>query len=156
MSLLQAIQSDTALRTHISDAVTRIGAEEGSLLLAGDSGLTFALCHSPHADTLEGKQLDHGRGIVGLSFGFQQPMAVNAVQHDPAHDPSIDRLTGTTTRSEAVVPVSLGEHEHGCLTAINSHRDTGFTPADLQALGQVAEQMAQRITELQSGGDACI
>lgn len=147
-----------ALPTLLRSALAQVSAEEGSVLLAEPAGLRFACCVAPaapeHESKLVGLLVPRGRGIVGLSFAFQQPMTVADVKSDPTHDQSVDAVAGSHTRSEAVVPLSTPEKEYGVLTAINAAAPGGFGARDLDALTTAAAAVTALLAQAEVQAEA--
>lgn len=143
-----------AIPLLLGTTLARIGAEEGSVLLAEPAGLRFALCVAPAAPNRESKLVGHlvprGKGIVGLAFAFQQPMAVADVKSDPTHDHSVDATVGSHTQSEMVVPLSTPEKEYGVLTAINAANPSGFSMRDLDALTTAAATITAQLAQAEA------
>ncbi len=147
---LSILNADPALNKMLSEAVGRVSAGEGSLLLLDEKGenLHFVACHSPVAEKLVGTVQSLDKGITGLSVSLQQPMIVNDTQADPSFSADVDNLTKVRTRSIMVVPLVGIEKELGALTAINSTALSGFSTDDLEAYAEAAERITDRILEL--------
>jgi GAF domain-containing protein len=150
MSDYAKVSADAELQQQLRGAVQQAGAEEGSILLLSEDGhaLQFVVCESPVAATLMGIRQSLDRGITGLSFSLQQPMVVNDVERDPAFDPGVQERTQVRTRSIMVVPLVSPDQEFGALTAVNSHRADGFTSSDLEAYGEAARRITERLAAL--------
>ena len=80
-----------------------------------DVALTFVAVHGPVADSLLGRKVAFGDGLVGLCFDMGFPIQVRDVEHDERHLADIDEETGFTTREVLCVPV---KNEHGTFGVI--------------------------------------
>jgi len=141
---------DAVLRRLLDEAVAKVCAAEGSILLLSEDGtsLRFVVSTSRVADKLRGLAQPLNKGITGLSVSLQQPMIVNHTAESSAFDPSVDAETGLKTESIMVVPLVTPEQEFGALTAINSTAISGFGTHDLERYSEFAEQIARRLSNL--------
>lgn len=150
MGAHETASGDEPLRQLLLEAVSAVGAAEGSILLFTEDGdrLRFALSRSPVADKLLGLEQPLGKGITGLAVSLQQPMIVNEAHRSATFDPSVDAQTGVSTKSIMVVPLVTPEDEFGALTAINSAAGAGFNAEDLERYSEFAERIAERLSQL--------
>ena len=91
--LVSIVSSDEVASRILGDAVRRVSAAEGSLLLVTPDGraLRFVIAHSPSSAVLIGREQTLERGVTSVAFRYQQPMVVNDTADEVTFDPSIDQ-----------------------------------------------------------------
>lgn len=146
MELSAATDGNDACRRALDICLDLVPCEAGSVLRGGlnHAHLTFAAVAGPAAETLLGRELPFGRGIVGASFDLGISITVDDVQEDPRHVSSFDEETGFRTRSVLCVPVQGREQYHGAVQLLNP-TDGVFSPWQRDVVEQLAASLASTL-----------
>ncbi|WP_319560214.1 sensor domain-containing diguanylate cyclase [Marispirochaeta sp.] len=91
------------------------------------------------ADQLKGQVLARGTGIAGWIAEHALPLIVEDVTTDDRFDPSMDELTGFTTKSIIGVPLINRGRVFGVIELVNKPDGTSFSPMELKILVTIAE-----------------
>jgi len=132
---------DATLRLGLHRAVTRLGAEAGSLFLREADGSLLCRAAVGPVD-LTGLRLAGGTGIVGQVIATNQPCRIAEAGIAPAFAPEIDHATGFITRSVLCTPIAGATGAFGAIELFNKHDGGTFSPADLTALQTLAAAAA--------------
>lgn len=79
-----------------------------------------------------GSSVKFGSGLIGKSFEIGEPINARDISKEPAYEPRIH-----TTRSEACVPIRVGDHCIGIIDVLSQRVDT-FDTDDLMTLETIA------------------
>ena len=96
--------------------------EAGSVLRATEEGddFEFFVVQGGAGESLVGRRVPLGQGIVGASFSAGVTIRVEDVASDPRHMREIDQDTGFETRSLLCVPIRSSEGFHGAVELLNA------------------------------------
>jgi putative methionine-R-sulfoxide reductase with GAF domain len=124
-------RAQKALRLHHAHIYFYDAAGE-NLILTGATG------EDGRRMLAEGYRIPRGKGPAGRAAESNAPVLLGDVSQDPDRpaDPPLPK-----TRSEAAVPIAAGERVLGVLDVQQNIID-GITPADIEALQSIAEQVA--------------
>ena len=140
-SILEATTIEQTLRV----VMERIGAIfaplNWSLFLrdARTGALRFAVVTGSGADQLRGKSIPRGKGVAGWIAENGQSVIIEDVSRDARFDPSMDQITGFTTRSIIGVPLRTRKGVFGVIELVNKLDGRAFTPLELMVLTTIAD-----------------
>jgi signal transduction histidine kinase len=118
-----------------------LDAEEGSLLLADESGdLVFTYTTGPSGTRLLGERIPRGSGIAGYVCDTGRSEIVDDVTRDTRFYGQADAHSGIVTRSLLAVPLRGRTGILGVIEVINKRSGQPFDRADCQLLEAVADQ----------------
>ncbi|HLF29102.1 MAG TPA: GAF domain-containing protein [Anaerolineae bacterium] len=117
--------------------------EAGSLILADeDSGaLRFRKTLNREQEMIVDMSLRPGEGLIGQVVAAAEPILLNEPPGDARFSPSLDRITGITTRNVLAVPLIVKGRAVGAIEVLNK-LDGGFTHDDLEMLQFLAASVA--------------
>ncbi len=138
---------DKLLRLITASATEILNAEAGSLLLTVDDGsddLEFRVVIGGAGETLTGRRIPAGRGLVGSVAQTGETVIVNDVANDPRWGGELSKGEFHTTGVLAV-PLTTGSRVIGVLEVLNKQDGVNFTRADAEMLVTFAGQAAVAI-----------
>jgi hypothetical protein len=115
---------------------------EGTL---DDPGLVFVAARGPVSDSIVGRQVRFGEGLVGMCFDMRGTLLVNDVATDVRHLDHFDRETGFRTLAVLCVPIL--DHEgigYGVVQLLNPP-DRHFTPEHVEVVETTARTLASSL-----------
>jgi GAF domain-containing protein len=149
-----AASSSVPSRSHselleliVSTAAHVLNASHASLFLVDEQTqeLVFEVALGEPIEEFKKLRLPLGRGIAGMVAVTGQAMAITDVADDPRHASEIAQRTGYTPHNLVCVPLADGDRIVGVIELMDRHDGSGFTAADLETLGQFANQAAVTI-----------
>jgi len=138
-AVVSSLELDVVLAQILRLTCYALDAAEGSVLLRDEQTgeLVFAAVLTETGQKLLGRRLAPGQGIAGWVGAQRCPVLVEDVSTDARWLPSLDALTGFTTRSVVCVPLVIHNAVVGVLEVLNKV-DGVFTADDLSLLEAVA------------------
>jgi GAF domain-containing protein len=126
-----------------------IGATAASLFLLDKNAaeLIFEVAIGPMAEQAKQFRVPLGQGIVGLVAVTGQPMVISNVEQDPRHASHIAESIGYTPKSILCVPLIVDGEVIGVFELLDREDGSSFTPADIELLGEFANQAAVAIEQ---------
>ncbi len=134
-----------ACQLALAEALKRVPAESGAVILDERGYLRFCAVSGPHSRKLMGVRLPMGTGVAGFAMEKRRTVVLADAHNDPRHCGEVDALTGYVTREIAVVPVVQGERVMGVVELMNLLEDRRFHEADVDAVQQVVDALAERL-----------
>jgi len=146
-TLTSTLELSDILRIVLDRIKILTHAEALSLLLYDKERdeLVFAATETLRENTLVGMQVPVGRSIAGWVATTGRSELVNDVAKDPRFCPTVDILTGFTTRSLLAVPLARGGRVIGVIEVANPYGGTEFRPEDRLALENVATALGGQV-----------
>lgn len=138
---------DKLLRLITASATEILNAEAGSLLLTVDDGtedLEFRVVIGGAGESLTGRRIPAGRGLVGSVAQTGETVIVNDVANDPRWGGELSKGEFHTTGVLAV-PLTTQNNVIGVLEVLNKQGGGNFTRADAEMLITFAGQAAVAI-----------
>ncbi len=114
----------------------------------GSGELTFVVAIGSGADKLVGKTLEKGRGVAGWIAEQGEALIIEDVAKDGRFDPSMDEMSGFTTKSIIGVPLKTRTRVFGVIELINRMNGQAFTAFDLKLLSTIADYAAIAMEKL--------
>lgn len=140
--LERGVDLDIILSAIVDDVVDRLAAERGTLYLV-DPNAGEILSKAAHLPELNEIRLPLGKGIAGLVAQQNSVVRLDSPYDDKRFDRSVDSVTGFTTTSMIVAPITDSEEAViGVLQVLNSHSGA-FSDSDEAALLQLCAQAGQ-------------
>jgi len=126
-------------------AMELVGARSGSIALTTDGGkmLRFETTAGPVADSILGRRIPVGEGVIGWTVRAREPVIVNKPKNDPRHAPAFAADLGQAPESLICVPLVTEGEVVGAIELID--RSGGFTNAHLQLVELIAGQVARAV-----------
>lgn len=138
---------DQLLMTIVDEAVKISGAERGTLFLLDGDELWAKTATG--LDDKERIRFKASEGIAGQVASTGNPLNIPDAYADPRFNPSVDKITGYTTRNILCVPlIPMNGKVIGAFELLNK-KDPGFTSEDEEILHMVASQAAIAISNVQ-------
>jgi len=134
-----------ACELSLGEALTRVPAESGAVILAERGYLRFAAARGPHARKLIGVRLPTGTGVAGFAMEKRRTVLLANAHADPRHCGEVDALTGYETRAIAVIPVVHGDRVFGVLELMNLQDAARFEEHQVDAVQEVVDRLAARL-----------
>ena len=143
------------LNEVLAKAVSIVKAQAGSLLLYDEATqeLEFTVVHGGAGESLLGRRLPIGTGIVGWVVQHQQPLVVNDPSKDSRFYAQVAAQVGFPSVALVCVPMVGRGRVVGALEAINKQEGEGngnFSQADVDLLLAFAGQAAMAIERKQA------
>jgi len=106
-ALFEAANLDDLIRKALATALTVVGADAGSLLLADPDTreLVFHYVIGEKADLLHGTRMPWDKGIAGAVYTSGRPEIIADAKQDARHYAEIDRTTNYKSRDMIVLPL---------------------------------------------------
>ena len=123
--------------------VTAVDCEVCSLGRLGEKGerIEVLLAFGMSGESVSGLTIDKTKGIMGHVVNTGEPLLVNGAADMSGYHDDLDETFRFTKRNSLAVPLMRGGEVIGALEAVNKvHGD--FTPADLEKLAALSEQIA--------------
>lgn len=135
-SLTSTLELQPLLNQILQSAAEILNCQAGSLLLVDESTgeLVFEVVIGPVAETLQGKRLPPGKGLVGQAVTSGRAIIANDAKRRKEWLETPDRQTGFDTQDLLVVPMLLGERVIGVIEVINKADGAPFTQNDQELL----------------------
>jgi signal transduction histidine kinase len=121
-ALFEAADMDDLIRKALATALTVVGADAGSLLLADPDTreLVFHYVIGEKADLLHGVRMPWDKGIAGAVYTSGRPEIIADAKQDARHYAEIDRTTNYKSRDMIVLPLRRwGGEPIGVLEVLN-------------------------------------
>jgi len=129
----------------LRSAMELVGARSGSIALTTDGGkmLRFETTAGPVADSIRGRRIPVGEGVIGWTVRAREPVIVNTPKSDPRHDPAFAADLGQAPESLICVPLVTEGEVVGAIELID--RRGGFSKSHLQLVELIAGQVARAV-----------
>lgn len=155
-ALTSELEPRRLLQTILDKVSGLVPADNWSLLTLDEDGrhLRFAVTVGLDFSLVKDLTLDPTRGVVGRAVAELRPQLVPDVAASEFFDPSVDRLTGFTTRAILCAPLVFAGKALGAIEAVNPHRldDPALrlltTIADFAAIAVENTRRYERINDL--------
>jgi signal transduction histidine kinase len=136
-----SLDVETVLERILNSACDLLGAAAGTLFLVEgpERELVFRVVKGSK-ETLLGRRLPAGTGIVGKVASTRQAQIINRVDLYADWFEGIDAATGLKTRSILAVPLVKEDHSIGVLELINKGDESNFHDRDVAMLEAFAGQ----------------
>ena len=150
----KSIASSRSLKETIEKVMDHIGEVfapyNWSLLLRNHTtgDLTFYSVTGEATESLTGKVVKKGKGIVGWIAENGKPLIIEDVSKDKRFDGSFDEMSGFTTESIIGVPLKSNGKVFGVIELVNKLDHTAFTAFDLKLLTTIADFAAIAIEKV--------
>jgi diguanylate cyclase (GGDEF)-like protein len=137
-ALTSELEPRRLLQTILDKVSGLMPADNWSLLTLDEDGrrLRFAVTVGLDFALVKDLTLEAGRGVVGRAVAELKPQLVPDVAASEFFDPSVDRLSGFTTRAIICAPLVFAGKALGAIEAVNPHR---LDEAALQLLTAIAD-----------------
>ena len=141
------------LRSVVETARAIFRAKAASVFLLDEATdeLVFEAVAGQGEDTLVGKRFPSGTGIAGWVLVTRQPLVVEDVAGDPRFAREAAESTGYVPRGLMAVPLVHEERALGVLSVLDRPKETRFSLAEMELLGQFGAQAAIALEVLQRG-----
>jgi Nif-specific regulatory protein len=128
-----------------------LSSEASSILLIDPrtGELTFRASTDISNDRLKAISLRPGQGIAGLVVKDRRPLLVNDVRKDARFYSEVDALTGFQTRSILAAPLQDQDRIIGVVEVLNTSKEKGFEPVDVELLTAFAAHAAVALRNAQ-------
>jgi GAF domain-containing protein len=141
-ALLQSI-------VEVARAIFTAKASSIFLLDEESDELVFEAVAGEGSGTLVGRRFPSSTGVAGWVLVTQQPLVVENVADDPRFGREAAESTGFVPSGLMAVPLLYEERALGVLEVLDRHQVTPFTLAEMELLGQFANQAAIALDLLQ-------
>jgi len=139
--IFSSLDVETVLERILNSACDLLGAVAGTLFLVeGPEGELVFRVVKGNKETLLGRRLPAGTGIVGEVASTRLAQFVNRVELYENWFQGIDATTGLRTRSILAVPLVKDEASIGVLELINKRDESNFQARDVAMLEAFAGQ----------------
>ncbi len=148
--VLSADASYRSLLQSIVDVARAIFAAKASSITLLDEGadeLVFEAVSGEGAETLVGRRMPSGTGIMGWTLTTRQPLVIEDVAKDPRHAREAAEETGYVPKGLMSVPLLHEERALGVLQVLD--RQTPFSLHEMELLGLFGNQAAIALDLLQ-------
>jgi GAF domain-containing protein len=144
-------QYRSLLQSIVEVARAIFGAKASSIFLLDEASdeLVFEAVAGEGAGTLVGRRFPSSTGVAGWVLVTQQPLVLENVAEDPRFGREAAESTGFVPKSLMAVPLLYEERALGVLEVLDRHQDTPFTLAEMELLGQFANQASIALDLLQ-------
>jgi len=128
-----------------------LNATASSVLLFDEKEqeLYFEVAEGESEKALRKIKLNAKSGIAGWVAQNKKPIIINDVMKDQRFDPSVDEITGFTTRSIICAPLLVQRKLIGVIEVLNKSDGSDFNGRDLETLTSVASTAAMAIENAQ-------
>jgi signal transduction histidine kinase len=140
--LTSTLELKPLLNRIMSSAAEILNCQAGSLFLVDKATgeLVFEVVIGPVAESLEGKRLPPGTGIVGEAVLTRQGIIANDAKRSKAWFDQPDEQTGFSTHDLLVVPMQLKDEIIGVIEVINKADGSPFNQSDQDLLTTFSSQ----------------
>jgi PAS domain S-box-containing protein len=121
MAITSSLGTEDILTRVLEQVKKALNVEAVAIALANPdrNTLTFRASIGHLSDKIIGKKIRIGHGVAGLVAQSAEAMVVPDTREDERFDPTLDRLTGFSTRAVACAPIRTGGETIGVLEAYN-------------------------------------
>jgi len=150
--VLGAEEQYRALLQSVVDVARAIFAAKASsifLLDETNDELVFEAVAGEGSGTLVGRRLPSSTGVAGWVLVTHQPLVLENVAEDPRFGREAAESTGFVPKALMAVPLLYEERALGVLEVLDRHQEAPFTLAEMELLGQFANQAAIALDLLQ-------
>jgi GAF domain-containing protein len=139
------------LRSIVEVARAIFKAKASSIFLLDEETdeLVFEAVAGEGSDSLVGQRFPSSTGIAGFVLVSRQPLVIEDVLTDPRFSRETAESTGFVPKGLMAVPLLHDERALGVLEVLDRPRDARFTLAEMELLGQFANQAAIALDLLQ-------
>jgi GAF domain-containing protein len=144
-------QYRSLLQSIVEVARAIFGAKASSIFLLDEEKdeLVFEAVAGEGAATLVGRRFPSSTGVAGWVLVTHQPLVLENVSEDPRFGREAAESTGFVPKGLMAVPLLYEERALGVLEVLDRHQETPFTLAEMELLGQFANQAAIALDLLQ-------
>jgi GAF domain-containing protein len=141
------------LRSIVETARAIFRAKAASIFLLDEDTdeLVFEAVAGQGEDTLIGIRVPSGTGIAGWVLATRQPLVVEDVSGDPRWSRQTAESTGYVPKGLMAVPLVQDERALGVLSVLDRPKQSRFSLAEMELLGQFAAQAALALEVLLRG-----
>ncbi len=142
--LHSALPWTEALRTALDELRQLTQAEAASMAVPEPltGGALYVASVGPGAAGVRGYRLPPSTGIAGWVLEHGEHDLTDWAARDPRHDPTLDRLTQSQTRSMLTVPVRAADLTLGAIQVLNPHGRPAFDATDVPMATELARFVA--------------
>jgi len=139
------------LRSVVEVARSIYGAKASSIFLLDEETdeLVFEAVAGEGEQTLVGRRFPSSTGIAGWVLVTRQPLVIEDVVQDPRFGREAAESTGFVPKGLMAVPLLHEERALGVLEVLDRPKEARFTLAEMDLLGQFANQAAIALDLLQ-------
>ena len=139
------------LRSVVEVARSIFGAKASSIFLLDEETdeLVFEAVAGEGEQTLVGRRFPSSTGIAGWVLVTRQPLVIEDVVQDPRFGREAAESTGFVPKGLMAVPLLHEERALGVLEVLDRPKEARFTLAEMDLLGQFANQAAIALDLLQ-------
>ena len=139
------------LRSIVEVARAIFKAKASSIFLLDEETdeLVFEAVAGEGSDSLVGQRFPSSTGIAGFVLVSRQPLVIEDVLTDPRFSRETAESTGFVPKGLMAVPLLHDERALGVLEVLDRPKDARFTLAEMELLGQFANQAAIALDLLQ-------
>jgi GAF domain-containing protein len=143
----------TLLQSIVETARAIFRAKAASIFLLDEEAdeLVFEAVAGQGEDTLVGKRFPSSTGIAGWVAVTRQPLVVEDVGGDPRWSREAAESTGYLPRGLMAVPLVHEERTLGVLSVLDRPKQSKFSLAEMELLGQFGAQAAVALEVLLRG-----
>jgi GAF domain-containing protein len=143
----------TLLKSIVETARAIFRAKAASIFLLDEATdeLVFEAVAGQGEDTLVGKRFPSSTGIAGWVAVTRQPLVVEDVGGDPRFAREAAESTGYVPRGLMAVPLVHEERTLGVLSVLDRPKQSKFSLAEMELLGQFGAQAAVALEVLVRG-----
>jgi GAF domain-containing protein len=134
---------------EVARAIFAARASSITLLDEEADELVFEAVAGEGSETLVGRRMPSGTGIMGWTLTTRQPLVIEDVSADPRHSREAAQETGYVPEGLMSVPLLHEERALGVLQVLD--RQTPFTLQEMELLGLFANEAAVALDLLQRG-----
>src|SRR5918912_4166068 len=134
---------------EVARAIFQARASSVFLFDEATDELVFAAVAGEGADTLIGRRFPSSTGIAGWVLVTRQPLVIEDVAQDARFGREAAEATGYIPKGLMAVPLLVEERALGVLEVLDRPTDARFTLAEMDLLGQFANQAAIALDLLQ-------
>ena len=129
----------------LRSAMDLVDARSGSIALLTNGGkmLRFETTVGPVADSILGRRIAVGEGVIGWAVRARESVIVNRPENDPRHDSEFAADLGQTPESLICVPLITEGEVVGAIELVD--RSGGFLESHLQLVQLIAGQVARAV-----------
>jgi GAF domain-containing protein len=145
-------QYRSLLRSIVEVARAIFGAKASSIFLFDErtDELVFEAVAGEGSDVLVGRRLPSSTGIAGWVLVTRQPLVLEDVQNDPRWARDVAEGTGYVPQGLMAAPLLHDEEALGVLQVLDRPQRSRFSLAEMDLLGQFANQAAVAVALLRN------
>jgi putative nucleotidyltransferase with HDIG domain len=140
----EEIYGDILHEKIIDCSVDLTGSDAGSILLVDDENLVFKIVKGGGGEQLLDKKIPRDKGIAGWVAEHGTPQYVEDARNNELFEPSVDEISGYTTRSVLCVPLKTKSGTIGVIELLNK-KNGSYDDSDIELVSYLAEQAAVSI-----------